>query len=117
MQGLNEAVATAGSKPTDVGRVVHGTTVATNCILTQAGARLGFLMTEGCRDILYIGIGWRPKMYDLDMDPVEPLFLAPRRRSLEVIERTDFEGNILTPLDEAQLARTALQRMRSAMSM
>ena len=107
MQGLNEAVATAGSKPIDVGRVVHGTTVATNCILTQAGARLGFLMTEGCRDILYIGIGWRPKMYDLNMDPVEPLFLAPRRRSLEVIERTDYEGNILTPLDEDQLAKTA----------
>jgi N-methylhydantoinase A len=107
MQGLNEAVTMAGSKPTDVGRVVHGTTVATNCILTQAGARLGFLMTEGCRDILYIGIGWRPKMYDLNMDPVEPLFLAPRRRSLEVIERTDYEGNILTPLDEAQLAKTA----------
>jgi N-methylhydantoinase A/oxoprolinase/acetone carboxylase beta subunit len=107
MRGLNEAVAMAGSKPTDVGRVVHGTTVATNCILTQAGARLGFLLTEGCRDILYIGIGWRPKMYDLDMDPVEPLFLAPRRRSLEVIERTDYEGNILTPLDEEQLARTA----------
>ena len=107
MRGLNEAVAMAGAKPADVQRVVHGTTVATNCILTQSGARLGFLMTEGCRDVLYIGIGWRPKMYDLDMDPVEPLFLAPRRRSLEVPERMDFQGNVVTPLDEAKLREVA----------
>ena len=46
-------------------------------------------------------------MYDLDMDPVEPLFLAPRRRSLEVTERTDFQGNILTPLDEDNLREVA----------
>ncbi len=107
MRGLNEAVQMAGAKPADVQRVVHGTTVATNCILTQSGARLGFLMTEGCRDVLYIGIGWRPKMYDLDMDPVEPLFLAPRRRSLEVPERMDFQGNVVTPLDEAKLREVA----------
>ena len=107
MRGLTEAVEMAGATPESVQRVVHGTTVATNCILTQSGARLGFLLTEGCRDILYIGIGWRPKMYDLDMDPVEPLFLAPRRRSLEVIERLDYEGNVLIPLDENKLRQVA----------
>ena len=107
MRGLSEAVARANADPKSIHRVVHGTTVATNCILTQSGARLGFLMTEGCRDVLYIGIGWRPKMYDLDMDPVEPLFLAPRRRSLEVTERMDFQGNVVTPLDEAQLREVA----------
>ena len=107
MRGLSEAVELAGASKAEVTRVVHGTTVATNCILTQSGARLGFLMTQGCRDILYIGIGWRPKMYDLDMDPVEPLFLAPRRRSLEVRERLDYNGNVLEPLDEAQLRDVA----------
>ena len=107
MRGLTEAIATAGATPESIHRVVHGTTVATNCILTQSGARLGFLLTEGCRDILYIGIGWRPKMYDLDMDPVEPLFLAPRRRSLEVTERLDYEGNVLIPLDEENLRQVA----------
>lgn len=107
MRGLTEAVAAAGAQTSDVTRVVHGTTVATNCILTQAGARLGFLMTQGCRDVLYIGIGWRPQMYDLDMDPVEPLFLAPRRRTLEVQERMDFQGQVVTPLDEDQLRSVA----------
>ena len=107
MRGLREAVSLAGRRASEIDRVVHGTTVATNCIITESGANLGFLMTEGCRDVLYIGIGWRPKMYDLDMDPVEPLFLAPRRQSLEVVERMDFKGQVVTPLDEAQLKQTA----------
>lgn len=108
IRGIQEACKTFGlDNLGKVQRVVHGTTVATNAILTQTGARLGFLLTEGCRDILYIGIGWRPKMYDLNMDPVEPLFLAPRRRSLEVRERVDADGNILTPLDEEQLRESA----------
>ena len=91
----------------DVSRVIHGTTVATNCILTQSGARLGLLMTEGLRDVLYIGVGWRPRMYEIDMDPVEPLFLAPRRRSLGVRERMGAHGEVVTPLDEAHLAAVA----------
>lgn len=113
IRGVTEAVAKFGPQATaDVHRVVHGTTVATNSILTQSGARLGFLMTEGCRDVLYIGTGWRPKMYDLDMDPIEPLFLAPRRRSLEVRERVDAQGGIVTPLDEdhvREVARTLVE--------
>lgn len=107
MQGLLETVARSGAGPADVGRVIHGTTVATNCILTQSGARLGLLMTEGLRDVLYIGVGWRPRMYEIDMDPVEPLFLAPRRQSLGVRERMGAHGDIVTPLDEAHLAEVA----------
>ena len=80
MNGLTEVLQKSSASGDSIARVIHGTTVATNTILTQRGARLGFLLTEGCRDILYIGLGWRPRMYDLDMDPVEPLFLAPRRR-------------------------------------
>ena len=107
MAGLAEALAKAGVSATEVERVVHGTTVATNCILTRRGARLGLVMTEGFRDVLYIGIGWRPRMYDLDMDPVEPLFLAPRRRSLGVRERMDAQGQVVTPLDEDHLKSVA----------
>ena len=107
MRGLVETVARAGGTPADVSRVIHGTTVATNCILTQSGARLGFLMTEGMRDVLYIGVGWRPRMYEIDMDPVEPLFLAPRRRSLGVRERMGAHGEVVTPLDEAHVAQVA----------
>ena len=64
-------------------RIVHGTTITTNAIIERTGARVGFLVTEGHRDILAVGLGRRPRMYDIFMDPVEPLFLAPRRRFLE----------------------------------
>ena len=107
MSGLEQALAKADVSPGEIERLVHGTTVATNCILTRRGARLGLVMTEGFRDVLYIGIGWRPRMYDLDMDPVEPLFLAPRRRSLGVRERMDAQGQVVTPLDEEHLGSVA----------
>lgn len=104
LEGVNQL---PGMKASDVNRIVHGTTVGTNAILTQSGARIGFIMTEGFRDILYIGLGWRPKMYDLQMDPVEPMFLAPRRRSLGVRERIDVDGEVITPLDVDDVKRAA----------
>lgn len=107
MRGFVEVLAKAGVGADACTRVIHGTTVGTNCILTQTGAKLGLLLTEGFRDVLYIGIGWRPNMYDLNMDPVEPLFLAPRRRSLGVRERMSVTGDVITPLDEQHLASTA----------
>ena len=107
MTGLGQALAKADVSPGEIERLVHGTTVATNCILTRRGARLGLVMTEGFRDVLYIGVGWRPRMYDLDMDPVEPLFLAPRRRSLGVRERMDAHGQVVAPLDEEHLRSVA----------
>jgi N-methylhydantoinase A len=112
MNGLTEVLQKSSASGDSIARVIHGTTVATNTILTQRGARLGFLLTEGCRDILYIGLGWRPRMYDLDMDPVEPLFLAPRRRSLSVSERMNVHGQVVMPLDEDNLrsiARTLVE--------
>lgn len=107
MRGFESVLEKAGASAADVGRVIHGTTVATNAIITHSGAKLGFLMTEGARDVLYVGVGWRPRMYDLQMDPVEPLFLAPRRQSLEVKERMDVHGSVVTPLDEESLHQAA----------
>ena len=107
LQGVAAALLQAGRGAEEVTRLIHGTTVATNCILTRSGARLGFLLTEGFRDILPIGLGWRPRMYDLDMDPVEPLFLAPRRRCLGVPERMSVRGQVVAPLDETALVAAA----------
>ena len=106
---LDGAALLPGKGPADIGRVVHGTTVGTNAILTETGARIGFVLTDGFRDILYIGLGWRPRMYDLQMDPVEPMFLAPRRRSLGVRERIDAKGEVVTALDEAHVREVAAQ--------
>ena len=110
MQGLREIISVSGASPAEVRRLTHGTTVGTNAILERKGARLGFLATEGFSDILVIGKANRREMYDLFMDPNEPLFLAPRRRIQGVTERIDPAGNVIRPIDPDSV-RTAVQRL------
>jgi N-methylhydantoinase A/oxoprolinase/acetone carboxylase beta subunit len=85
---------------------VHGTTVATNAILQQRGSRLGIVMTKGFRDTLIIGRGHREELYNLEVDALEPLFLAPRRRLAEVSERIAADGSVVSALDEVGLVET-----------
>ena len=42
-----------------------GTTVATNALLERKGERVALLVTNGFRDLLYIGNQSRPKLFDL----------------------------------------------------
>ena len=107
MDGVSETLSLADKDTKDISRIIHGTTVATNTIITETGAKVGMLLTEGCSDILQIGYGWGPKMYDLDMDPVEPLFLAPRRRCVGVEERMDYKGSVILKLNEKDLIAKA----------
>lgn len=81
--------------------VAHGSTVATNAILERKGAKVAFLVTAGFRDLLAIGRQDRPKLYALH--PTIPPLIVPRERSFEVVERLDYEGNVLKPLDHAAL--------------
>ena len=82
-------------------RVAHGTTVATNAILERKGARTALITTAGFRDLLFIGRQERPSLYALQ--PTLPPPLIPRDWCFEVIERLDYTGAVLTPLDEASL--------------
>ncbi|MCG8546198.1 MAG: hydantoinase/oxoprolinase family protein [Alphaproteobacteria bacterium] len=81
----------------------HGTTVATNMIIERRGTPTGLLTTKGFRDVLEIGRQIRPHLYDYNVRKPEPL--VPREHRLEVDERVDAEGNVLRPLDEAQLTQ------------
>jgi N-methylhydantoinase A len=107
LQGIAEAVrkilVLTGAEPQSVARFIHGTTVATNAVLEQKGAVTAVLATEGFEDVLELGRMKRARMYDLDMEPETPTFLAPRRRRAGIRERLDARGAVLTPLDEAQV--------------
>ena len=115
LQGIGAAVrrilALAGAQPAGVERFIHGTTVATNAVLEQKGAVTAVLTTEGFEDVLELGRQKRSRMYDLDMDPETPTFLAPRRRRIGIRERLDARGAVLTALDEGQV-RAAVTRLR-----
>src|SRR6185369_4621074 len=71
-------------------RIVHGTTVATNALLEQKGARVALLTTEGHRDVIEMREGLKPDRYDLRTPPPEPL--VPRERRFGVRERLKANG-------------------------
>ena len=56
-QGVMQALDEAGVILPSVGHLVHGSTVATNALLTRNGAPTGLLTTESFRDLLEIGCG------------------------------------------------------------
>src|SRR4051812_2327547 len=101
LDGIRRLLAENGTSPSDVERVVHGTTIGTNAVLEHRGATLGILTTAGFEDVLTIGRHKRSELYNLRIGPEEPLFLAPRRRIRGIPERLDASGAVLVPLDEA----------------
>ncbi|MEA2525292.1 MAG: N-methylhydantoinase [Thermomicrobiales bacterium] len=103
-QALLNAIDGAGIPMSDVGGLVHGTTVATNALIERTGARVGFLVTAGHEDIPYIQRINRKTLYDLFWQKPKPL-LKSRRDSLGVPERLAADGRVLRPLDETALAR------------
>ncbi|MBI4587307.1 MAG: hydantoinase/oxoprolinase family protein [Candidatus Rokubacteria bacterium] len=86
-----------------VGRLIHGTTLATNALIERKGARTGLITTRGFRDALEIGREGRYDMYDLFIDPPAPL--APRHLRREVAERLLADGSVETPLDDSDACK------------
>ncbi|MFN0170015.1 MAG: hydantoinase/oxoprolinase family protein [Bryobacteraceae bacterium] len=85
-----------------VREVLHGTTVATNAILQQAGARTALITTRGFRDVLELRRIRMPELYNWNWD--KPPDLVERRFRFEVNERIDARGQVLTALDPTEVA-------------
>jgi N-methylhydantoinase A len=90
--------------------VAHGTTVATNAVLEHRGASTALITTKGFRDVLELRRIRAPQMYDLFFE--KPAVLVERYLRLEANERLSASGEVLTPLDEAELWR--LKRLLEA---
>jgi len=102
-----EGLLAQGIAPDDIAFFCHGTTVGTNALLEQKGARTGLLVTEGFRGIYPVGEQSRPygpAIFDVLFD--KPAVLVPHSRTGEVKERVDFRGRVLRALDEAALRAT-----------
>lgn len=91
--------------PEQIGRFVHGTTVATNAVLERKGAIIGLITTQGFRDTLEIGRQNRHSVYSVMLKPETPVFLVPGALRREVPERVTAKGEVLVPLDEAAVRR------------
>ncbi|MBX6389504.1 MAG: hydantoinase/oxoprolinase family protein [Frankia sp.] len=106
-RGLRLGLARAGVAPGEVGRLVHGTTLATNVILERRGARVAFVTTAGFGDLFRLGHDARVEedRYDLLFQPPRP----PLEHDLtfEAPERTSARGEPLTPLTGPAAAELA----------
>lgn len=114
IQGIQTLCEMAQADYGDIEHVLHGTTIATNTLLTHDGARTGMITTEGYRDIVHIGRHQRPQHYSIMQDiPWQARPLVKRRDRKVVPERLDPRGEVLTPLDE-DAARTAILELKDA---
>lgn len=111
LAGLEKVLTQAGAQMAQVKYIVHGTTIGTNAIIEKKGAKTGLITTKGFADILEIGRIQRPAsgLYDFWVD--NPLPLVPRYLRLEVRERVDARGEILTSLNEDEVIR-AIQHLK-----
>lgn len=96
------ALAQAGVDPATLPDLIHGSTVATNAVLTRSGAATAFITTRGFRDVLELQRHDRwGNIYEVMYRKPQPL--VPRDRAFEVTERLNVDGAVLTPLDRASV--------------
>jgi N-methylhydantoinase A len=98
----------------EVDLLIHGTTLATNTLINENGARTGLITTKGFRDLIEIRRGYkniRVSMYNVFVPPYKPL--VPRRYRMEVEERVSDSAEILTALNEKEV-QEATEKLKDA---
>ena len=91
----------------------HGTTIATNAFITGKVSKTGLITTMGAEDTILIGRGGFQKTAGLTEAEIgdsarleKPQPLVGRQLIRGAVERIDRNGEIVTPLDEAQAVET-----------
>lgn len=105
LNGIEKICRIAGIDPHDITEVMHGTTVATNTVLTSSGALVGLVTTKGYRDILQIARSYVPGGLGGWVIWNKRPPLAPLEHTIEANERLDAKGAVLVPLDEDAIRR------------
>lgn len=101
IDGIEIAANKAGIALGDVSRVIHGTTLVTNALIERRGAKLAFITTEGFRDVIEMRSENRFEQYDLNLTLPKPM--VPREDRLTLNERIGPNGEVLLPLDPADV--------------
>ncbi len=98
IEGALESLEKAGVSLAEVTLFSHGTTVATNALITRRLPRTAMVVTSGFRDVIEIARSTKEDLWDAYQDNPAPY--VRRRDRLTVNERVDTFGKIVTPLDE-----------------
>jgi len=105
IEGMGRVCARAGVAPGAVGQIIHGTTLATNALIERRGAKTVLITTEGFRDVIEMRTESRFEQYDLNLKLPDPLL--PRQSRLTLRERMNAAGEVLVPLDRAEIEAVA----------
>ncbi|MBT3619482.1 MAG: hydantoinase/oxoprolinase family protein, partial [Porticoccaceae bacterium] len=102
----------SGINPNDVSRVMHGTTVATNAVLTGKGAKVGLVTTAGYEDTLQVARSYCPGGLGGWVSFVKKPLLAPLELTIGAEERIGADGAIVKAINEEKL-RNDLKTLHS----
>ncbi|HEY4820420.1 MAG TPA: hydantoinase/oxoprolinase family protein, partial [Xanthobacteraceae bacterium] len=101
-----------GVRPETIEFFAHGTTITTNALLEMRGAKVGLLITQGFRAVQEIqGQARDGNLFDYFY--AKPAPIAPQSLTREIPERSDYQGNVLIPLDHAAV-RAAARELKQA---
>ena len=103
LNGVARICDESGIDPSQIKLVMHGTTVATNAVLTGKGATVGLVTTAGYEDTLQVARSFCPGGLGGWVSYVKNPLLAPLELTIGATERIAADGSLVTPLDEAQL--------------
>jgi len=110
LNGIARVCDSAGVDPAQISQVMHGTTVATNTMLTMTGARVGLITTQGYRQVLQIARSFVPGGLGGWVVYNQSKPLAPLALTVEADERIGADGTIVRKLNERQI-RAALKTL------
>jgi N-methylhydantoinase A len=112
--GIIQLCAAGAIEPSQIDRVIHGTTMATNAVIERKGARTAMVTTAGFRDVLHIGRHQRPQNYSIQQDiPWQANPLVERYLRFEIPERlVPPRGDVLVELDEQSVRQAAAEMRR-----
>ena len=105
LNGIERVCQKAGISAEAIDHVMHGTTVATNTVLTGTGARCGLVTTKGYRQVLQIARSYVPGGLGGWVIYNKSLPMAPLACTIEANERVSAKGEVVHALDEAQLRK------------
>jgi N-methylhydantoinase A len=114
LDGVAELTERGGFTGAEVAFIGHGTTVATNAVLTGEAPPVALLMTQGFGDVLVIRRQTRPNTFDYYADYPDPL--VPRDRVFELRGRLRADGTVIDELDEGEVRKVCGQLAREELS-
>ncbi|MDB9949387.1 hydantoinase/oxoprolinase family protein [Porticoccaceae bacterium] len=103
LNGIARICDESGVNPAEISRVMHGTTVATNAVLTGRGAKVGLVTTAGYEDTLQVARSFCPGGLGGWVSFVKKPLLAPLELTIGAHERMSADGEVVRALDEDQL--------------